>query len=139
MICLIIFSENLNVNDPLDGLYDPINRHKLPLAHVDVHPALKEACDDYISFLCVSNQPLGAHFLKILTVPPPAILAEGPPPSGHLPTSPPITTGLREAKEMPIPEITFPVKFESRKQLEAYSGAKKFLKTIFAMAKSFLL
>ena len=70
---------------------------------------------------------------------PPAILAEGPPPSGHFPTSPPIATGLREAKEMPIPEISFPVKFESRKQLEAYSGAKKFLKTIFAMAKSFLL
>ena len=72
-------------------------------------------------------------------MPPPAILAEGPPPSGHFPTSPPIATGLREAKEMPIPEISFPVKFESRKQLEAYSGAKKFLKTIFAKAKSFLL
>ena len=73
MIWVIIFSENLNVNDPLDGLYDPINRHKLPLAHVDVHPALKEACDDYISFSCVWNQPLGAHFLKIFTVPPPAM------------------------------------------------------------------
>ena len=69
MIWVIIFSENLNVNDPLDGLYDPINRDKLPLAHVDVHPALKEACDDDLFFVCV-NQPLGAHFLKILTVPP---------------------------------------------------------------------
>ena len=62
-------------------------------------------------------------------MPPPAILAEGPPPSGHFPTSPPIATGLREAKEMPIPEISFPVKFESRKQLEAYSGAKKVFET----------
>ena len=72
MIWVIIFSENLNVNDPLDGLYDPINRDKLPLAHVDVHPALKEACDDDLFFVCV-NQPLGAHFLKIFTVPPPAM------------------------------------------------------------------
>ena len=41
------------MNDPLDGLYDPINRDKLPLAHVDVHPALKEACDDDLFFVCV--------------------------------------------------------------------------------------
>ena len=31
--------KDLNVNDTLDGLYDPINGHKFPLPHVDVHPA----------------------------------------------------------------------------------------------------
>ena len=31
--------KHLNVNHTLNGLYDPINGYKLPLAHVDVHPA----------------------------------------------------------------------------------------------------
>ena len=31
--------KHLNVNHTLDRLYDPIDGYKLPLAHVDVHPA----------------------------------------------------------------------------------------------------
>ena len=69
------------------------------------------------------NQPFGAHFLKILTVPPPAMargsqvpqptqrcefqvswgtrLCKGPPQSGHLPTRPPFDTGLQKPPEKP--------------------------------------
>merc|ERR1719239_577299 len=72
----------LNVNHPLDGLYNPINGDKLPFAHVDVHP-------------------FGAHFLKILTVPPPAMARGSQVPQPTLRCEFQVSWGTRLCKEPP--------------------------------------